>query len=339
MEAQAQILIEQERARLAEEARLREATRLEEERLRQETEFGQRLGAARNSAEGWIRSAFEQRGEDPNAYQRYISDELNRRQGSVPHLAADPGSYFDAVADAVVGNVTNWKRRDYTNAFDQFAAPGFAREQWANTADDALIDQLISEQFNPAAEQLLGAQRRGALTDAAYQSALAQLQNDRTTVGSRLQGIGGGLLETYRQGLRDIASEGRQGAAGYELGRTFNPMAYQARIDALASDQQGQFEGDLRRLIGNDPLFDTSNIIQTQQSQQGVTSGQSPTIDNTAIDEPLIDAVIDAEIDSKHNTLDSDKRATSPSLLNAFAAAELRRRHEQGRGLGQQGRF
>lgn len=301
-EAQAQMLLEQERARLAEEARLREAARLEEERLRQEAEFGQRLGAARSGAEGRIRTAFEQRGVDPNAYQQYISDELGRRQSSVPNLAADPGSYFDAVADAVIGNVTNQQRRDFANALDQFAGTGFARQRWGDTADDALIDQIISDQFNPAAEQLLNAQRRGSLTDAAYQSALAQLQNDRTTVGSRLQGVGGGLLETYRQGLRDIASEGRQGASAYELGQTFDPTAFSTRIDTTFGDQQGRFEGDLRRLVGNDPLFDISNIVQTQQSRQGVTGGQSP-------------------------------------LLDAFAEDQLKKRKEQGRGLGQQGQF
>ena len=296
------MLLEQERARLAEEARLAEQARLEAERVRQQGEFDTRLGAARTDAEGRIRTGFEQRGVNPDDFSQFIADELGRRQSSVPNLAANPGSYFDAITDAVIGNVTNQQRRDFGNQFDQFAGTGFAQNMWQGTADDALIDQIIGDQFNPAAQQLLNAQQRGNLTESAFQAAMAQLENDRTTVGSRLQGIGGGLLETNRQALRDIAGEGRQGAANFQLGQTFDPMSFQNRINTTFADQQGRFEGDLRGLIGNDPLFDISNIVQTQQSRQGVTGGQSP-------------------------------------LLDAFAEDQQRRRQQQGRGIGQQGQF
>lgn len=243
----------------------------EEERQQREQEFNENLDAAYNQALDYGLDRIGQRNLDPAQFQDQLTSELDRIRSTVPSLDPNPDTFFDDnIADIILGRAQDTRRRELANQVDQFAGSGFADDMWTRTADDAIIDAIIGEQLTPASATLARAQQRGTLSDTEYQRALADLGNQQTAIRSDLQGLGDSILAAYRRDLSDIGRSARDSATGFELGTAFDPDSYRTRIDDAFTDQQGRLEGDIRSLVGTDPLFDVGMILTGPSTVQGI---------------------------------------------------------------------
>lgn len=284
-EARAQILVEQERARLAEEQRLRELEREAAEAERLRTEF---LGNLDSAAQGALlrgRSLIEQRGLPFEEFEPLLSSEIQAVRQSVPFLDPNPSAFFAPdIADIVLNRARDQRRREYTNALQGFAAPGFARELLPNTADDAILDAILNEQFTPASDQILRAFQRGNLTQTGFNTARDQLQSQRETAQSRLQDVGGGVLTNFRNELRGIADTGYNRAGTFELGQVFDPESIRGDILSTADDLRSRLGGSVRGALGGEQLFNIEDLI----SRAGIAQGaQNPGAASPAVAEAL----------------------------------------------------
>lgn len=280
-QANAQMSIERERARLEEEARQRELARLAEEEQRKLGMFNTNVGNAEQVARQSAIDAIMGRGLDPNTFTNDINNRLNTIRASVPYLDPNPGSYYANanIADLVLGQATDTARRNYGNAFNEFAPTGFADTRVASTLDDAIIQQILMEQYNPALEQVQRAYERGTLNDTGYNTAQELLGQQRTTAEAQLQNTGGTILSAMRDRLSGIANEGRTAASQYELGTTFDPNVYKTRLDTAYNEGVSGLEGNLRNQIGGTQYFDIGSILSRGATSQGVTNPQRELFD------------------------------------------------------------
>lgn len=301
--AQIEVLREEERIRLKREVAQRErelADRAQKEQL-----FNTNLGSAYNSALQYGQQRFGELGLGEDIFNKYQA-ELDRVKASVPFLADNPGTYFsESIVDSVLGRERDSTRRNYVNQLNQFANDGFAKNLWADTADDALIDSILSAQYQDASDSILRAYERGNLNDAGYQYALKNLDQQRTAAYSRLQDLGGSVLGDFRTGLNDIAEQARSKANAWDFGMSFDPTTYKSQIDSTYNDQKSKLEGRLRGALGGEQLFNIDDMIQRAGINQGMV--------NPA------------------------QQVNGGSLLEAIA--QKQQNEEKKRGLGEQGAF
>lgn len=296
-EAQAQIKILQEQARIDEQQRLAEIERENQQREQDIADFNANLDTAVSGALGRAQTLFDERGLNYSDYEDALRNELQQVRTTVPYLNENPSSYFgDPVIENFLQRQTANRQRELTNQFDQFAGDNFARNLFSDTSDDAVINSILQEQYDPALQTLTNALNRGLINQQGFDAGLASLSGQRTAAQSRLQDLGSGVLSGYRGQLRDIAEEGRTKIAGYNLGDTFDPSGYQTRIGDLSTDLTGRLEGDIRGTLGGEQLFNVNDIIQRSGTAQGVTNSTGTLAD------------VFAERSSKRNKRDQQER-------------------------------
>lgn len=264
-QAQAQI-------RAEEEARRRQQ---EQQRYQSDLEaFNQLLGSAQSSAFERARGTVEDRGLDFSLYEDPIQSELSRIAGGVsrPVLGTpgytNPTPFFsDDIADIVLDRSRDLQRRQYENQIRGFAPEGFALDLIPDTADDPILQSILTPQFEEANTRLQSAFNLGNLSRSGLDTARRNLEEQRTSALSNLNQVGGDVLSQGRQSLRDIRGRGLETAGAFELGQQFNPGTYQERINTQLGDFTSNLEGSIRNAIGSEPLFDVNRILaSTRQS-------------------------------------------------------------------------
>lgn len=270
-EAQAQMLLRQEEARLAQEQLKQQRAYQEQQEQQRLNRFNTALDTGYNTALQYARGQIGDYGLNEQEFLPRIQSELAYLRGTAnPYYTADPTQLF---SEASIDNIFNQEqerlRRQYGNQLDEFAPTGFARTAIPGTADDAIIDAILSEQRSGAEQQIFNQFQRGQLTEPAYNFALSQLDNVGTGARAQLQGIGQGILEEGRGSLRDLASEARQGAQNYQLGSSFDPGYYQGLFDTTRDEFTGNLEGRLRSAIGDQQFFDVDSILARAGTFQG----------------------------------------------------------------------
>lgn len=283
----------------AQEARDREASE-ERERLRKEEELKQftaRLDSAYSSGEIDAQSYFTSRGLDPSQYNADITNTLSQRRGTVPQLDASPGSYFNNVGQDVYNRLTEGDRAKFNRTIDSFAPAGFADRRITNDLDDPIIAGLLEESYATADDYTRNLLDRGVITVSGYEAALGDLDKQRPGANARLQELGLGILEGGRSGLRDLASEARQGAAAYELGGHFNPFNFESDIDRSYTDF---FTGlsDTFRAQAPSKIFDTAGLSGVAGAAQGAgnTAFDPNALAGIGVDEEEEDRKVEASI-------------------------------------------
>lgn len=236
------------------------------------TKFESDLASAVAQAENYGRSRIQQRGLDPNSYMGLLQQEINNIKSTIPSLDPSPKGYFtDNLADTVLDRERDRYRTDYRRQLESFAKPGFERDVFSDTSDDAIIDKIYEEQYGPATDTLMRSRARGTLSDSGLNYSLNQLGTMGTTVKSKMQDMGQSVLGNYRGELSKLASGGYDRAAGFNLGDTFDPNDYRTQLDTKKNDLMSRLEGDLRSTIGGN-LFDTSALLSKAGAQQGMTA-------------------------------------------------------------------
>lgn len=279
--APADTSLQRQQEQFAREDRLRaeEQARIDREKAEARTRFTTGVEAATTGARATGRERIVQRGLDPTEFNPLIESEITRIRGGIPDLAENPSSYFSPdIADLVLGREESARRGRYTNQLNQFFTPSYATSQFADTADDPVLESILGTQYGEALGGVERARARGTLTDAGYNASIRRLGSDRSAASATLQDIGGGVLERNRGQLRNIADEALSGASGYTLGNTFDPTQYTGRAESTATGLRDRLEGDVRGAVGGTQLFDIGNILQFGAREQGAQNPTSTTI-------------------------------------------------------------
>lgn len=276
-QAQSQIAILNEQARIAEQQRIAEEARQATQRERDTQAFNTNLTSAMEGARGRAIQDITGRGLDANMFSNDIENMLNSIRGQVPQLDNNPGSYFanQNIADIVLGNATQNQRTQYSNQINNMFGNDFANQRVASTADDDIINAILGEQYNPALEQIQRAFERGTVNEQGFQTAMNALNNQKSTASANLQQTGGGLLQALRDQLSGVGNEARTAASNYQLGTTFDPTGYQTRADTIFNEGISGLEGNLRNAIGGQQFFDIGSILNQGRTSQGTANNNN----------------------------------------------------------------
>lgn len=252
--------------RAAREERERQDRIAAEQRARWEGQLGSSYSNALSDAEQY----FQTRGLDPTEYVGHIQKAANRAKGSVPDMAAAPGSYFDNLGAQVWDQLQSGKQSQYLRDINSFAGDGFAQRRISNEVDDPFIEAIMAEQRGTADNYLKNLLDRGVVTQGGYAAGQKDIDQQGYGARARLNEIGMGELEKGRSSLTNIANQGRTAASNYQLGSNFDPFQFSSDIDNTAADFFANLGNNLRAAAPAS-LFNTAglgNIAGAAQGQQ-----------------------------------------------------------------------
>jgi len=276
-QAQSQISILNEQARIAEQQRIAEDARQSTQRERDNAAFNTNLTGALEGARGRAIQDITGRGLDAGQYSNEIEQMLNSIRGQVPQNDTNPGSYFanQNIADLVLNNATTNQRTQYSNQVNNLFGNDYANQRVNSSLDDNYINAILGEQYDPALQQIQRAFERGTINDQGFQTAMNSLNNQKTTAQASLQQTGGGLLQAIRDSLSGVGNEARNAASNYQLGTTFDPNSYTGRADTIYNEGIGGLEGNLRNAIGGQQFFDIGSILNQGKTAQGTANNSN----------------------------------------------------------------
>jgi hypothetical protein len=218
-----------------------------------ETTFQGRRQSAYDTAMQDAMSAIRRAGGDPNQYMASdITPALQRQFQSVQDLDPNPMAAFPtSLGDTIVGNITGARRQQAGTALNQIFTPNYAQNLLPDTMTDQYSGDILNEQFNPLAQQLQNAQKRGTLSPAGYQAAVDAMNQKRTAAQATVKNLGQGIIANDRSGLNDIISGARSAASGLGLADQFDPSSFAGQAGTRAQSYQSDFGGALRNAVGN----------------------------------------------------------------------------------------
>lgn len=267
-QAEAQILQMQEQYRLDQAA----AERAYEQRLadeeRQRGEYNEALSANRANAYSNIGREFERLGLDTGEYDDRINAALDLAQQGMT-FGNGNNTFSSDIGSNLISDLRNEQIRQFQRGINEFAPEGYSNTAFGSTADDAILDAILGEQFGEASDAILRARDRGTLNDAGFRYAMDNLNTQKAAASSRLQGIGGGILEGYRGQIDDILGNARTGAGNWDFGDTFDPETYRDMLETRQGELGSSLEGDIRNAIGGEQFFNTQDLIQKGGIGQG----------------------------------------------------------------------
>ena len=266
-QAEADIRVLQQQYELDQQRAAQDYERKQQQQAQERTQWGEDLGVSRANTRSSIDALFGQKGLDVSEYDDRIRAELDRAQagigyGSQPQFGSDIGTNL-------LDNLRNEQIRGFQKGINEFAPEGFEQSAFASTADDAILQAILGEQFGTASDSILRARDRGTLNDQGFEYAMTNLDQQRKAAEARLQDTGGGILEGYRGELGGIVDNARTGAGGWDFGDTFDPNTYRTQLETRQGELGGRLEGDIRNAIGGEQFFNTSDLIQKGGVGQG----------------------------------------------------------------------
>lgn len=233
--------------------------------------FDETLGANRANAFGNIGREFDRAGLDAANYEDRINAALDLAQQGMT-FNTGVNTFGSDIGSNLLGDLRNEQIREFQRGINEFAPEGFESNAFGSTADDAIIDAILAEQFGEASDSILRARDRGTLNDQGFRYAMDNLNTQRTAANSRLQDIGGGILSGYRDELSGIAGNARTGAGNFDFGDTFDPNTYRTQLETRQGELSGGLEGAIRNAIGGEQFFNTNDLIQKGGIGQGATN-------------------------------------------------------------------
>lgn len=261
------------------------------------------LTLARQSAQSRLNRSLELRGLNPADFQEAINLELDK-MGATYDKTSDPkGAYADdnSILDRVVTQSQERNRNMYTGQVDQSIGTNYGDKLIQSSLLDDTIASILNDQRGGAMDFLNRGLKRGIYNDVGYSAGLHTLDNEAAAARSRLNSLGGNVLDTYRTQANDVRDQAYNAASNFNFGRPFDLNRYTTMGQDILGRAQANAGGDLRGTLGGENLFDFGGLAQNVGNAQGAV-----------------------------NLRDADV---------ATALAERKRRNSLGRGLGSQGGF
>lgn len=220
--------------------------------------------------------AAQNRGLNPADYSQAFNSYLDNLTANIPASATDAttlGGYFPStIGNTTLDNYQTQKRNEYTGALEGYGWDASMKGALGDTSDDAILQSIYDEQYNPAKQYVDYAHARGTLNDMGYNQALTSLGNQGTTAMSRLQDIGKSARTSDLSSLGDLSKGAFDKAGSYTLGQTFDPAKYNTDFGTALSGDVSNLAGSIRGSVPSS-LFDTSSLLTDASRVQGATSG------------------------------------------------------------------
>lgn len=269
-----------EATRIAEERRVAQeaAARAEQERLagveRQKQERAQKRTDFLGKTSGYAGEKMKATGlEDTYGLGSYFQNLLNTRAAGLGDdadlsTAIDPETLYATAYN----DVREGARRKATSRVNELAPEGYGKAQFADTADDAILDSILNTQYGSAREAVERAKSRGQLNEAGYTAAGSDLETTRGTARTKLEDAGLGVLSRYRSDLDTELGTVRDRARNLDLGENLNIDALIGGVGQKAAGYRGRMEGDVRSATQGMDFFDISNLLGRAGSGQGFSN-------------------------------------------------------------------
>lgn len=148
---------------------------------------------------------------------------------------------------------------------------------WGSNADDDLVSNFITTNYDNALTQLDRALKRGTLTQSGYDNALENLNTQRSGAETTIGNIGQGIMDNYRTALTEKAQGFGANLDNYDLSKYGQVSAdkFADSFNKLYGDQQTGFESEFNLATQDVTPFDISGIIGNARVAQGVNNTQS----------------------------------------------------------------
>ncbi|MCI0557483.1 MAG: hypothetical protein MN733_03230 [Nitrososphaera sp.] len=249
-----------------------ERQRIEREEAEAKAKFQSDLSRSQELARSDIGSYFSDRGVDPTGYKSDIDRAIEEAVLGVPEGAGNVSSYFTNIAPNLYNELANALQTRALRDINALLPQDF-EGYIPGTYDDALIEEILSEQRGQADKYVQNLLDRGVVTRSGFESAMGDINAQASKARALLGDLGGQVLSSGRARLGDIAQQGRQRASNLGLGEVFNPQEYKTKIDQAFGEFQGGFGNALRALIPGEGLFQTGGLA----ARAGAGSGAQNT--------------------------------------------------------------
>lgn len=186
-------------------------------------------------------------------------------------------AFAPTIFDDVIGEVRGTKRTGARRNFESTIGRNFADDTFADDVDDPILDSIIGSQFETASNDLRNALNRGQLQQSAFDRAMGDLGNTRTTARREADDIGMGVLSTNRNAIGRLRDDALSNINSLELGDQFDARGESERIMGRANSRKTNLDADIRRAIGSRTFFDTNSTINRANSALGATNTGTPT--------------------------------------------------------------
>ena len=281
-------------ARLDREEAERQRQYMIQDRERQDATAAQEKAAAEaqrkadiEKSQGRLNSAFEnslsdsqnrlrQKGLDPsNDYgiMDAVRSTYTRSRANAPEIVTNPGDYFSPTAfDDAYTSANTTQRNQLTKKWNGIAGTGFENNLFADTADDSFLEAILGEQYNEANSTLDRQYARGQLNAGTKQQALNGLSKQKLSARSKMEDLGLGVIQRYRDEAKNYDKGVRGQLENYSLGDAFDLDAQSQGLNSLRDRLMGRLEGDIYSTIGDQNFLDLDTILGKAGNASGVTN-------------------------------------------------------------------
>lgn len=179
------------------------------------------------------------------------------------------GAFNQSIVDEILGTARTGQRNKYSTAFNTNLSPYYAEDEFGDTADDAILNSILTQQYDDAMADLTASRERGATNEAVYNRALRDLGTARATANTDLQNLGRGVRENI---IGDVGSRRKAAldlAANWDFGSSYDPTAEADRIRSYAGGRKTGLEGELRGAVGGKEYFDVNSLLGRANAKVG----------------------------------------------------------------------
>lgn len=228
------------------------------------------FNAAINNASSKLRArGLDTINDDPYGIMGMLKGRLEANKSALQDNEDYSLAFSPTIVDEITGDVLGLKRSKARRDFEASVGRNYAEDTFDDSADDAIIDSIIGSQFETASNDLRNALNRGQLQQSAFDRAMRDLENTRTTARREADELGRGVLSSNRNVLGRQREDALSGINSLELGDTFDVRREIDRIGGRASSLRGNLDADIRRAIGSRTFFDTNSTINRANSSLG----------------------------------------------------------------------
>lgn len=196
---------------------------------------------------------------------------IDRQKATIDPTHSDPYSLFsrDAYFNDAVNDGLGRYRADQRNTLNNAYGEGFEMQAFGDTADDALLQDILNQQRGDAQLILDRSRARGSLNDSGYTRANKALEDQAAAGTSTAQQLGGGVLAEYRKQLGDTRNNALTRINTADFTNPYNASSVVSQLGELRNKFQSSMGNDLQRAVGGTSFFDPSVAISKGGQTQG----------------------------------------------------------------------
>lgn len=198
------------------------------------------------------------------------------------HKSSGKHVNYNAYADDLINQFSNNQKNALQNYIDRnFSGIGGSNmwldNYWNSDTDNDLVNSFINTKYDNAVEQLDRALNRGTLSQSGYDSALNDLNLQKSGAETTIGNIGQGIIDDNREDLLNKVNGFITDIDNYNLSMydNINPDAFSDSLNDLYNQQKSGFESAFNLQTQGLNPFDITQIIGDARVAQGVNNTQT----------------------------------------------------------------